>query len=233
MKGINFIEPLFHASVEGRKKKTRRIIKLPPYQMAGWKLYSTKNQNGLYEFIDGAGHSVEVKPRYKSGEIIYLKEPYRVTHIDNIWFINYRYTGDKVQLNISIGNEELEKIIRQQEKSKSGWCNKLYMPQWAARYFAKIKAVRAERLQDISDEDCIKEGITPYCWGGNTDEKRSYSGYFNVVGRGKATKDDPFPYHSETPREAYAVLIDSINGKGTWGKNPYVCVIDYEMIDKK
>lgn len=230
MKGINFIEPLFHASVEGRKEQTRRIIKPQPIDIVENLVFYDEP---CFRTRDEDDNLVFLKPRYKPGETVYLKEPYRVTHIDNIWFITYRYTGDKVQLNMSIGNEELEKIIRQQEKSKSGWCNKLFMPQWAARYFVKIKALRAEKLQDISDEDCMKDGITSYCWGGNTDEERSYSGYFNVVGRGKATKDDPFPYHSETPREAYADLIDSINGKGTWESNPYMWVIDYEMIDKE
>ena len=83
----------------------------------------------------------------------------------------------------------------------------------------RITNVRVERLQDISDEDCIKEGVIESVVMGTNG---SLSEYF-VEG----------PKHicyGKTPREAYAVLIDLISGKGTWLSNPFVFVYDFELV---
>jgi hypothetical protein len=94
------------------------------------------------------------------------------------------------------------------------------MPAKYARYFIKIIAVRCERLQDISDEDCLKEGI-------KINEDAEIIGYpFGIK----------FPYYFEggsnwqLPREAYAALTDKINGKGMWDGNPFVWMYDYELV---
>ncbi|MDR1340659.1 MAG: hypothetical protein LBK58_11505 [Prevotellaceae bacterium] len=168
-KGINFKEPLFHQVVCGEKTQTRRIIKYND-------LYRTYNEGGCSrdeireikseplifihpeEDYETAMDYLLKHSRYRPGEKLYLKEPYRITRIDNIWFMNYLYISAKMELNISAGNNKIEKIHIQQEKAKSGWCNKLFMPEWCARYFIEITGVRCERLQDISDEDCLKEG---------------------------------------------------------------------------
>ena len=96
------------------------------------------------------------------------------------------------------------------------------MPESAARYFIKITAVSVERLQDISEEDCLREGIT--------------------IGRDFRFHKEPYYYCEgvlnngrlmmfKTLTQTYATLIDKINGKGTWNKNPYVWVYDFELIN--
>lgn len=158
MKGICFIEELFHAVVNGLKTQTRRIKKSDT-------------------------------PRYEVGEILYLKEPYLDTPFGEIYygFDESRFKG-------------------------KGWKNKLFMPEKYARHFIRITKVRAERLQDISTEDCLKEGI-------------EYNKY-----------NDPYYFHplseggEDTAQDAYAELIDKINGKGTWESNPFVWVYDFELV---
>lgn len=84
------------------------------------------------------------------------------------------------------------------------------------RYEIAKAAMRQERLQDISDEDCLKEGIEKWLSVNKyvyKDIKRERMIIFN------------------TPREAYAVLIDRLNGKGTWASNPIVWVYDFELLD--
>lgn len=82
----------------------------------------------------------------------------------------------------------------------------------------RITAVRVERLQDISDEDCLKEGISPMIVG------CEYY-VFTLIDTEKGRFLD-----YKTPREAYAALIDKVSGKGTWESNPYVFVYDFELI---
>ena len=81
----------------------------------------------------------------------------------------------------------------------------------------RITNIRVQRLQDIREEDCPKEGI----W---RDENVGLEG-------------TTYWYHGlanssfRTPQAAYASLIDSISGKGTWASNPYVFVYDFELIN--
>jgi len=111
-------------------------------------------------------------------------------------------------------------IIYQNDKMiyqnvKGVWKNN--MPTKYARYFIEITGVKAERLQDISD--CLQEGIY---------EERPE--YYDLP---KNSKPNYYHYGVEwynTPQEAYAALINSINGKGTWERNPWVWVYDYKLI---
>lgn len=80
----------------------------------------------------------------------------------------------------------------------------------------RITNIRAERLQDITDEDCFAEGVVQQRAEGVNGEIYSYIPY-----------ERPLYY---TPREAYAALIDKISGKGTWTSNPYVFVYEFELI---
>jgi len=141
------------------------------------------------------------KPRYKVGDIVYLKEPY--FNISGLTF----YKFDKNRPDIA----------------KCLWKNKLFMPESAARVFIEITEVREERLQDISEEDCIKEGIT-----------RHHASGMNWYENGLSIKiKNSLPQSGwTTAREAYAALIDHINSKGTWDSNPLVYVYGFRKYDR-
>jgi hypothetical protein len=214
MKGICFIEPLFRATIQGRKTMTRRIIDNP----------SNENiYNYYYKFLSNIGtlNQKEFKPRYKVGEIVYLKEPYCLDcdFIQNKYSkewkangkIRYKYNGDELS--------ELSRLA----SGFNVWSNKLFMPEKYARYFIKIISVKLERLQDISDTDCIAEGIFEHY---ENEYKRKNGGHF-IYSNGLYFKN------YDTQRLAYAALIDKINGKGTWERNPYVFVYEYELIKIK
>ena len=96
----------------------------------------------------------------------------------------------------------------------AGWDNKMFVRPDLMPHQIRITNVRIQRLQEISDEDCLKEGIRKV-----VNENGIYVQYY--VGN-----DACF----ETPREAFANLIDKVSGKGTWNSNPYVWVYDFELI---
>ena len=79
----------------------------------------------------------------------------------------------------------------------------------------RIEKVRVERLQDISDADCLSEGIIKYA-----------NGVYTYIEGGKKY------YHREldTPQKAYGVLINKINGLGTWMLNPLVFVYNFKLV---
>ena len=85
------------------------------------------------------------------------------------------------------------------------------------RWQNNITDVRIERLQDISDEDCIKEGVRKV-----VNENGIYVQYY--VGKG----DNACSF--ENPREAFAHLINKVSRKDVWNENPYVFVYDFELV---
>lgn len=109
-------------------------------------------------------------------------------------------------------------------ESSAGYKNKMFVRADLMPHHIKITGVKVERLQDISDDDILREGIYP-------------QRFFNKVEYVFATKGkmNNTPVHRlkifPTPREAFAALIDKISGKGTWESNPWVAVYSFELID--
>lgn len=225
MNGICFKEPLFHLTVQGIKKQTRRIIKPQPDNIRsintelcehpGYELSKKPwPYNGAHHFLMHEGKYIN--PRYKVGETVYLKEPYYVHEMSNpfvayTWSeVAYKYGEDPDVI------EYMEDLLGIEK-----WGNKLFMPDKYARHFIKITAVRAERLQDISEEDCIKEGI-----------RRDEEGFKNGV---VFNKRKHFLYGCEhaygSAKMAYRGLIEHIHGFGVWEENPLMWVYDYELAE--
>ena len=95
------------------------------------------------------------------------------------------------------------------------WKPSLFMPKQACRIFLKIKSIRVERLQDIRDKDAQAEGV---------DFVEGINGnlYFNYL-----TKD-----YGCNELFSFMTLWESINGDGSWNKNPFVWVYEFERIEK-
>lgn len=97
-----------------------------------------------------------------------------------------------------------------------GWTNKMFVKADLMPHRIRITDIRAERLQDISEEDCLAEGIVDF-------ESRINKAHFYSITDESATYG--------TAKKPYSLLIDKIAGKGTWKRNPYVFVYEFEMID--
>lgn len=107
---------------------------------------------------------------------------------------------------------------------RAGWKNKMFVRADLMPHKIRITNVRIERLQDISDEDCLREGIIDMGTGGSL----RYSFVENV----KQTTGDTIAFSNNfaTAKEAFANLIDKVSKKGAWNSNPYVWVYDFELV---
>ena len=94
--------------------------------------------------------------------------------------------------------------------------NKMFVKAEYMPHQIRITNVRVERLQDISDEDCLREGILEDC----PNVQYSFPTEIGYCGQ--------YPFN--TPREAFAALIDKVSGKGTWASNPWVFVYEFELV---
>ena len=194
MKKIMFDDKygLTQAVLEGRKTQTRRIAYTGNATIIDCGICVEPKNFGratLFRGIDEIAHS-----RYNIGEEVAVAQAYCMLIVD-------RGYSDKEILEIACSK---------------GWVNKKYVKSDLMPHRIRITDIRAERLQDISEEDCFAEGVVQQHGEGANGEIYSYIPYEK-------------PLYS-TPREAYAALIDKISGKGTWASNPYVFVYEFELI---
>lgn len=89
----------------------------------------------------------------------------------------------------------------------AGWSPAIVMPRHLSRITLEITDIRVQRLQDISEEDALAEGVTT-----RTEENVRKWGY------------------DQSPRMAFADLWESINGPGSWDANPLVWAISFVRV---
>jgi len=194
MKKIMFNDKysLTQAVLDGRKTMTRRISKEQIRNSVFWK--------SGYESI----HGYEIKPIYKISELVAIAQSY-----------------ESLGMNPEIALNDRDGIgFYTKTKFAPGWKNKMFVRADLMPHQIRITKVRIQRLQDISDEDCLKEGIIKYTKD-RTVFKYDLSDGFEMF----SWKD-----MKRSPREAYASLIDKVSGKGTWESNPYVWVYEFELV---
>jgi hypothetical protein len=96
------------------------------------------------------------------------------------------------------------------------WTPAIYMPRWASRITLKLTNVRAQRLQEISEEDAIAEGTTCYVCGRHMD------------GLGES---DCHCFHNKAQPSDFQCLWDSINFKrAPWLSNPFVFALTFRRV---
>lgn len=195
---------LTKAVLEGRKTQTRRIIDIDEEELT---LFQTIYYNQAFDFLEGKDLIEAYFDNYpkkipcKKGEIVAVAQSYK----DCGGFMEDG-TPRWDYISCIVGNKN------------AGWSNKMFVKPELMPHQIKITNVRIERLQDISDEDCLAEGIIKgQCGSADTHFMDAYY-----------VPNEIQPYC--TPKDAYAALIDKVGKKGDWDSNPYVFVYDFELI---
>lgn len=207
---------LTDAVIEGRKIMTRRLIDPMLKDCAtvhkncwgaDWSdepmsLVVDRDTGGIYckycgngvRLHDGGYH---YKTKYEVGEVVAVAQSYEAAGFDPGYCIE--------------GGQFAQK--------HAGWHNKMFVKPALMSHRIRITGIKCERLQDISDEDCFREGISE-SWYESTDT--TTYGYADEK-KGTAVEFD-------TPRKAFAALIDKVSGRGTWASNPWVVVYEFELV---
>lgn len=197
---------LTNSVIERYKKQTRRIEKSlvgieDAIDNLGFTRFEYKPNGVCWLWDDKTNTFLEYVPRYKVGEVVAVAQSYET--INETFFDS--------------GNP-LRFYHKQQSEALAGWKNKMFVKAELMPHQIRITNVRIERLQDISEEDCFKEGIYKgRCGSKETHFMDAY--YF---------KGNKQPYC--TPIDAYSELIDEVCGKRTWASNPFVWVYDFELL---
>ena len=198
MKKIMFSDRygLTEAVLTGRKTMTRRVDKKLNHPLvtdiSEWGI-DDKGKCSL-AITYSTGLTEDVYPAYQIGEEIAIAQPYK----------DICLTGP---------------IFFEGMRRETGWNNKMFVRADLMPHRIRITDLGFERLQDISDEDCLKEGVEKWmdCY--------IMSGIMERGGKNNVCFD--------TPREAFAALIDRISGRGTWQSNPWVAAYEFELIKEE
>lgn len=185
---------LTQAVLDGKKTMTRRIVPIDLYNQTDWKAVA---EGDLEAVVDGEGyyHDIRNCGKYRVGEEVAIAQSYETIGLtfisppDTQWGCTYEMKG---------------------------YSNKMFVRADLMPHRIRISNIKVERLQDISDEDCMNEGVEKWmdCY--------IVPGLMENQGKNNVCFD--------TPREAFAALIDRISGKGTWQRNPWVYVYTFELL---
>lgn len=186
-------------------------------------------------FKDQFGLTIAVLEGYKTMTRRIITNKIAIAHCENgltDLALNYAqyHIGDYVAIATNYKNSPLARAdVLESEYGKNiydkdgiilpGWKNKMFVKAKLMLNHILITNVRIERLQEIGDEDCLREGINK-AFGGTYD--------FKII---NGDKKKIMLY--DNPKEAFAALIDKVSGKGTWERNPWCFVYEFECINPK
>lgn len=214
MKGILFKPEMALAVREDRKTQTRRIAPFPSW---------VNEIDAVGKWFHGLGehpsrdcenkkcsHSYgksmfTLMPKYRVGEVLYVKEG---------WYhpgppASLARTPEDVIYRVDSCPQDVER-----------WRSAMFMPEWAARTFLEIAAVKVERLQDISEEDAKAEGISALPLQSADDPSAWW-------------QSTPGVHQARSPVHSYKLLWNSINKPPhDWAGNPYVFCYSFKRVQR-
>ena len=186
----------------GRKTHTRRPVRPQPAENTGCP-YHVKRGNVLV---------AREQPYGKVGDILWVKERYGLQ-------LRTRYGGTgyfRVYKADYANDLHHEGYPQTSKNSKVKWELASSMPREYARLFLKVKSVRIERLQDISEEDAKKEGVfmSGGLWRGAIGDNGCSGGY---------------GYCENAFKSIWQTIYSKT--KYRWINNPFVWVYEFERVE--
>ncbi|VWD01389.1 hypothetical protein BLA17378_05261 [Burkholderia aenigmatica] len=223
---ILFSGPMVRAILDGRKTQTRRIavpkrsyvdfIGGGPKDGPDWNdptCWGFEDPNtGFWWALRGDEQCHQLPcPHGRVGDRLWVRETHEVRRIGTETFEDgrpaRRYAGIAYQADDGRAEVDIDLNTFQtlDAKESRGWSPSIHMPRWASRITLAVTGVRIERLQSITDDDAVAEGILS-------------PGMECIIG---------------TPRDGFRNLWDSLNaarGHG-WDTNPWVWVVEFRRIE--
>lgn len=167
-KPILFNTENVRALLEGRKTATRRVVK--PQPKGAHDVIDYDDEKHTADILCGnngeggvfADWSQKVKVPFWTGDILWVRETFRVDYLSNIPGGGRVQYKDGTYMDIRFTPERYDMMRRAQRKP--GWRPNENMPREAARIFLRVTDVRVERLQEIDDGGVVAEGLEIGCY---------------------------------------------------------------------
>lgn len=252
---ILFSAPMVRAIIEGRKTMTRRVVKPQPEKevnvaeiLAASEVPPFPERATFIEHHPGItikAYGTRVCPYGVPGDRLWVRETSIISPAD------FCDANGSTHVDSNGRPRVVQYIASFPNTEAAGWYGlkktpSIFMPRWASRITLEVTGVRVERLQDITEQDAVAEGVKPVireksftvvCRGGKTFEVSSlYERGVPAVGEsvspfGEVTHVEPIPERIIcTAREAFRTLWVKINGRESWDANPWVWVVEFRMV---
>lgn len=199
IKPILFNTEMVRANLEGRKSCTRRLVRFLPGENPQWTGYI---RDGLMLY-NGRNEPCIMKAPYQPGDILYVRET---------WCDDRQFTHDSTPGRY---------FYKASESENFKWKPSIHMPKEAARIWLKVTDVRVERLHEITNDECIKEGIYP-----------SNCRNCNVALDCDICPDEGYEEVDKFVEVWNSTIKKSDLDKYGWDANPWVWVIEFERCEK-
>jgi len=247
IKPILFSKPMVESILEIRKTQTRRTqgLKLINEDPELWDFDIRIGDQFIFKNKYDQNNQCFLTPKFLESDILWVRETWRVIgwsdnldemlveykdgetswcpvydpDEDSTWLCNYvENLAAKGCLNIDDKTERYVTI------KKLPWKPSIFMPKQACRIFLEVTYVRVERLRDISEEDANSEGI--YAKPGSVSGAVWYEKFI------KAREARIEGLFTESAKECFQTLWQSINGKESWEANPFVFVYNFKQVER-
>lgn len=231
---ITFKGVMVRQMLAGLKSMTRRLQGLEEINERPDDWVFT-GADGVYYYFQRADHSksIQIKCPYgQPGDVLWVREAWRKYFPSDG---NGNFDWDNEVIEYAADSPEEKYLMDSDgyiETRKDGsertipWKPSIHMPKVACRIWGKVKAIRPERLQDISEEDAKAEGIGRWIEDQWSSKPEHYQVYF------QDTPEDPATYTS-CPINSFETLWQSINGPESWNANPWVWVVEFEVFTER
>ena len=231
---ILFNGPMVRAILEGRKTQTRRILKRQPddfHDTSDRRSYLTNTEilnfeeGSVAQFFYTMGEQEDHLCQYgQPGDRLWVRETWKPDP-------SFGYPQRTKISEIDQGTNILYRATLPEEHPKYSWQKwkpSIHIPRWASRITLEITDIRVERLNDISDEDAISEGLSSITKDGGITVKYGIPDHDGLPG------GDGWPWREWEidPSFAFSKLWESINGEGSWGCDPWVWVISFKKVEE-
>jgi hypothetical protein len=220
---ILFSGAMVAAILAGRKSQTRRVVKpQPPAPNGRGEPYFAQHEIGGNNWLYLAGDAP------LPTEIMHCRCPYGMSG-DRLWVREtWGYHGGDEYLyqrdSVAVVYRADDRLGPLDPIPGGRWRPSIHMPRWASRITLEITGVRVERLNDISEEDALAEGIT---WPVPP----------TLAAQGITEYRPPIDLSGlSTLRHAanrFRELWESISSPGSWDANPWVWVIEFRRVEAK
>ncbi len=230
---ILFNGDMVRAILDGRKTVTRRVIKFPVNSFTGRIPIADDvrvSTNTLWSkevsFSEGSA-TFDIKPPYGTGDILYVRETWNINNLfsenDKQFYAIFEYKADRSHITEKISEKMYEKYEESMAENMPEWRPSIHMPREAARIWLKVRNLKAERLQDISEAQAAAEGAIKCYEVVRPDETKPVI-YYAEDGRGYFVPDFKAIWNS-------TIKKPDIDRYG-WAANPWVWVIEFERCGK-
>lgn len=220
-KPILFNTEMVQAILKGRKTVTRRIVKPKSKNAAGFTITYDYNNNftDVYDHDGNERMFDNPQSRYRVGDILYVKETWQISNpLGDI--LNGEATAEYIY-KAGYSKGKRIPISALQEKNLGVWKPSIHMPKEAARIFLIVTNVRVEKLQDITDEEALREGI-----------QKLDSSLYGVNENTDITKQCLYPKAAFSHLWDRTIKKDDLDSY-SFKANPWVWVIEFKVKEIK